>query len=159
MTENVEGGRVSEPATCENQACGGRSIQLVHSRSHFYNRQIVRIQETPDSVPDGQTPHTVSIVVYDELVDVAKPGDRVEITGVYKAMPVRVNPRQRMTRTLFKTYVDALHVKSTEKRRIGTAVMGELSGDDVRIEYATINWILNLVDNKPTKSSIMSVQP
>jgi DNA replication licensing factor MCM4 len=29
-----------------------------------------------DSIPDGQTPQTVSICLYDDLVDVAKPGDR-----------------------------------------------------------------------------------
>jgi DNA replication licensing factor MCM4 len=29
-----------------------------------------------DEVPDGQTPQTVSLYLYDELVDVAKAGDR-----------------------------------------------------------------------------------
>lgn len=29
-----------------------------------------------DSIPDGQTPHTVTLCVYDALVDVARPGDR-----------------------------------------------------------------------------------
>ena len=39
------------------------------------------MQETPESIPEGETPHTVTLACYDELVDVAKPGDRVEITG------------------------------------------------------------------------------
>lgn len=29
-----------------------------------------------DAVPDGQTPQNVTLCMYDELVDVAKPGDR-----------------------------------------------------------------------------------
>ena len=62
-------------------------------------------------MPDGQTPHTVSLSVYDELVDVVKPGDRVVVTGIFRSVPVRVNPRQRVVKSLFKTYLDVVHVK------------------------------------------------
>lgn len=134
MPRPVENSKISEPSVCEDTSCGSKDIQMVHDRSFFFDRQIIRIQETPDSVPDGQTPHTVSVVVYDELVDSAKPGDRVEITGVYKAMPIRVNPRQRVTRSIFKTFIDALHIGSTERKRIGNNVIGGLEGDENRIE-------------------------
>ncbi|KAH7842543.1 hypothetical protein Vadar_006581 [Vaccinium darrowii] len=43
--------------------------------------QIVRLQETPDEIPKGGTPHrahTVSLLMHDKLVDAGKPGDRVE---------------------------------------------------------------------------------
>jgi len=39
----------------------------------------VRVQETPDEIPEGGTPHTVSLLMHDKLVDVGKPGDRVEV--------------------------------------------------------------------------------
>lgn len=71
--------------------------------------QFVRVRQT-DSVPDGQTPHTVSLCIYDELVDLCKPGDRVAVTGIFRSVPVRVNPRQRKIKSLFKTYLDVLHV-------------------------------------------------
>ena len=29
-----------------------------------------------DSVPDGQTPHTVTLISFDDLVDVPRPGDK-----------------------------------------------------------------------------------
>lgn len=73
----------------------------------------------PDAVPDGQTPHTVSLCVYDELVDLTKPGDRVMITGIFRSIPVRSNPRQRSIKALFKTYVDVVHVKRTNATRMG----------------------------------------
>jgi DNA replication licensing factor MCM4 len=69
-------------------------------------------------VPDGQTPQTVSLCLYDELVDVAKPGDRLEVTGIFRGVPIRVNPRQRTIRALFRTYLDVVHIKRTDKKRI-----------------------------------------
>lgn len=69
-------------------------------------------------MPDGQTPQTVSLCLYDELVDVAKPGDRLEVTGIFRGVPIRVNPRQRTIRALFRTYLDVVHIKRTDKKRI-----------------------------------------
>jgi DNA replication licensing factor MCM4 len=92
---------------------------LVHNRSAFANRQVIRLQETPDVVPDGQTPHTVSLCVYDELVDLVKPGDRITVTGIFRAIPVRVNARQRTIKSVFKTHVDTLHIQLTGDGRLG----------------------------------------
>lgn len=39
----------------------------------------MRLQETPDEIPEGGTPHTVSLLMHDKLVDTGKPGDRVEV--------------------------------------------------------------------------------
>jgi len=39
----------------------------------------VRLQETPDEIPEGGTPHTVSLLLHDKLVDNGKPGDRIEV--------------------------------------------------------------------------------
>lgn len=51
---------------------------FVH-RNRFADKQIVRLQETPDQIPEGGTPHTVSLLMHDKLVDAAKPGDRIEV--------------------------------------------------------------------------------
>ncbi len=94
-------------------------MEIVHNRCVFADKQVIKLQETPDSVPDGQTPHSVSLCVYDELVDVCKAGDRIEVTGIFRSNPVRVNPRQRTVKSLFKTYVDVLHVQKVDKRKLG----------------------------------------
>lgn len=92
---------------------------LVHNRCTFSDKQVCRLQETPDETPDGQTPYTVSLCCYDDLVDVCKPGDRIEVTGIFRAVAVRVNPRRRANKSLFKTYVDIVHVKRSNKKRLG----------------------------------------
>lgn len=115
----VDRGRISEPTICGKQECLARnSMAMVHNRCRFADKQIVRVQETPDEIPEGGTPHTVSLLMHDKLVDVGKPGDRVEITGIYRAMSVRIGPSQRTVKSLFKTYIDCLHLKKTDKSRM-----------------------------------------
>ncbi|KAK1571335.1 hypothetical protein Q3G72_015292 [Acer saccharum] len=75
----VDRGRISEPTTCLKQECLAKnSMTLVHNRCKFADKQIVSLQETPDDFPEGGTPHTVSLLMHDKLVDAGKPGDRVE---------------------------------------------------------------------------------
>ncbi|WWC92525.1 uncharacterized protein L201_007484 [Kwoniella dendrophila CBS 6074] len=117
---DIDRGKINEPERCPRDVCGLKgTMSLIHNRSEFTDKQVVRLQETPDAVPDGQTPHTVSLCVYDELVDLVKPGDRVLVTGIFRSIPVRVNPRQRSIKSLFKTYLDVVHVKRTNTGRMG----------------------------------------
>ena len=123
VTRDIDRGRINEPQRCPRDVCNQLgSLSLIHNRCQYADRQVIRLQETPDVVPDGQTPHTLSLCVYDELVDICKPGDRVEITGIFRGIPVRVNPRQRTLKSLFKTYVDVVHVKLGSSRRLAVDV-------------------------------------
>ena len=118
QTAAVDRGAIAEPQLCTNRECqAGRSMCLLHNRSWFVDKQLVRLQEAPEHVPEGETPQTVSMCTWDQLVDVAKPGDRVEVTGIFRAMPVRVNPRHRTFRSIYKTYVDMIHVRKLDKGR------------------------------------------
>jgi DNA replication licensing factor MCM4 len=120
---DIDRGKISEPTKCPRPICDSpNSMQIVHNRSGFMDKQVIKLQETPDSVPAGQTPHSVSMCAYDELVDLCKAGDRVEITGIFKAAGVRVNPRQRTQKSIFKTYIDVLHIQKVDKKRMGIDV-------------------------------------
>ena len=102
-------GRVEEPAACA--ACGARwAMRLLHNRSGFFDKQIVKMQESPDAIPPGEAPHSVTMLAFDDAVDAAQPGDRVTVTGIYKAAPIRVNPRMSSLRAVYKTHLDIVHV-------------------------------------------------
>jgi DNA replication licensing factor MCM4 len=117
---DIDRGRIAEPDRCPRDVCNLKgTMSLIHNRCTYLDKQVVRLQETPDAVPDGQTPHTVSLCIYDEMVDLVKPGDRVIVTGVFRSTPVRVNPRQRSIKSLFKTFLDVVHVKRTNVARMG----------------------------------------
>ncbi|CCH41623.1 minichromosome maintenance protein 4 (cell division control protein 54) [Wickerhamomyces ciferrii] len=115
----IDRGVIQEPTVCPRPACAQpNSMILVHVRSSFADKQVVKLQETPDHVPDGQTPHSVSLCVYDELVDSVKAGDRIEATGIFRSVPVRVNSRQRAMKSLFKIYLDLVHIRKIDKKRM-----------------------------------------
>ncbi|CEP23025.1 unnamed protein product [Cyberlindnera jadinii] len=115
----IDRGIIQEPTVCPRNACAQpNSMILIHNRCSFADKQIIKVQETPDNVPDGQTPHSVSLCVYDELVDSMRPGDKIEATGIFRSTPVRVNARQRVLRSLYKTFLDVVHIKKTDKRRL-----------------------------------------
>lgn len=127
----IDRGKIDEPAACPRDVCASvGTMSLVHNRCEFADRQVIRLQETPDAVPDGQTPHTVSLSAYDELVDVSKPGDRLVVTGIFRSVPVRVNPRRRTIKSLFKTFLDVVHVRLGQDGRLGFDWSTRLAGRD-----------------------------
>jgi len=62
---------------CDNR----RSFELVPKESQFINSQRITIQERPEELPPGQLPRSVNVDLRDDLVDKARPGDRVSLTG------------------------------------------------------------------------------
>ncbi|CDK27050.1 unnamed protein product [Kuraishia capsulata CBS 1993] len=112
-------GVIQEPTQCPRLACQQKNcMQIVHNRSSFADRQVIKLQETPDNIPDGQTPHSVSLCVYDELVDATRAGDRIEVCGIFRSTPVRTNPRQRAVKALYKTYLDIVHIRKIDRKRM-----------------------------------------
>lgn len=75
------------------------------------------MQETPDSVPEGETPLNVGLCAYEDMVDKVKPGDRVEVVGIYRACPRRLNSTMRTVRSIYQTYIDVIGFTKTDAKR------------------------------------------
>ena len=80
---------------------------------------MIKLQETPESIPEGETPHTIQMFAFDELCEISRPGDKVEVTGIFRAIPLKVNPRLSSLRSVYKTYIDILHISKSRKDRPG----------------------------------------
>ena len=87
--------------------------------SSFHDKQHVKIQEAPHMIPEGETPVTIHLCVYDELVDYVQPGDKCEFVGIFRALGIRVNARQRrITKTTFRTFIDLVSITKYIKLRM-----------------------------------------
>lgn len=57
-------------------------------------------------------------MAYDEqLVDHVKPGDKVEVVGVYRATGVRKNRNKRTLRSVYNTYIDVVSYQQLNKQQ------------------------------------------
>ncbi|XP_073532823.1 DNA replication licensing factor MCM4 [Phyllobates terribilis] len=113
----IDRGRIAEPSVCKH--CNTtHSMALIHNRSMFSDKQMIKLQESPEDMPAGQTPHTIILYAHNDLVDKVQPGDRVNITGIYRAVPIRVNPKVRNVKSVYKTHIDVIHYRKTDSKRL-----------------------------------------
>lgn len=104
------------PSVCSNPACMRTGpFDLVEDESEFINSQEIRIQERPEDLPPGQLPRGVDVRLLEDLVDVARPGDRVTITGIVRTQREYV-PRRGALRT-FSLVLDASYVDIAGKEQ------------------------------------------
>jgi DNA replication licensing factor MCM4 len=60
IQEQLDRNKTFEPQLCPNQECKARgTFELAHQHCSFTARQYVKLQETPESVPEGEAPQTM----------------------------------------------------------------------------------------------------
>uniref|UniRef100_A0A7E4UQJ7 DNA replication licensing factor MCM4 n=1 Tax=Panagrellus redivivus TaxID=6233 RepID=A0A7E4UQJ7_PANRE len=142
---DVDRGRIDEPTVCPT--CNNKfSFQLIHNRSIFTDKQVIKLQEIPGDMPAGQTPHTVSLFVHGVLVDAVHPGDRVAVTGIYRVTPVRSNPVQRSMKATFRTTIDVLHFRKMNQDRLHGADDGSYMTEERIDQIKALGADPNVVD-------------
>jgi len=113
------------PGVCAH--CRSKIFEFMEKMSTFMNSQEIRIQERPEDLPPGQLPRAVDIKLSEDLVDIARPGDRVSIIGIARAQQEFAGRKARL-RT-FELLLDANYVDIMGKE---VAVV-EITPEDERL--------------------------
>ncbi len=80
----LKGMDVKIPIVCDNPSCKHRDFELKPEASKFIDFQILRLQELPEDLPPGQLPHYIDVTIRQDLVDNARPGDRIILSGIVR---------------------------------------------------------------------------
>ncbi|KAI0768718.1 MCM-domain-containing protein [Trametes elegans] len=97
---------------CPN--CESKGPFAVNSEQTVYrNYQKMTLQESPGSVPPGRLPRHREVVLLWDLIDKAKPGEEIEITGIYRNnFDASLNSKNGFP--VFSTILEANHVNKKE---------------------------------------------
>jgi len=97
-----------KPGTCVE--CQSKGPWRVDRQSTLYrNHQKLTMQESPGTVEPGKMPRSKDVVLTGDMVDTVRPGDELQLTGVYKCL-YDAATNARTCFPVFKTEVQAVHV-------------------------------------------------
>jgi DNA replication licensing factor MCM3 len=102
----------------------GNLLETEYGLSVYKDHQTFTIQEMPEKAPPGQLPRAVEIISDNDLVDVCKPGDRVQVIGVYRCLPAK---QGSYTNGTFRTILLANNIRLLSKE-----VIPDISSEDVQ---------------------------
>ncbi|KZT24251.1 MCM-domain-containing protein [Neolentinus lepideus HHB14362 ss-1] len=104
--------RETKISYCPN--CESKGPFSVNSDQTIYrNYQKMTLQESPGSVPAGRLPRHREVILLWDLIDTAKPGEEIEVTGVYRNnFDASLNSKNGFP--VFSTILEANHINKRE---------------------------------------------
>ncbi|KKK15321.1 hypothetical protein P175DRAFT_0476751 [Aspergillus ochraceoroseus IBT 24754] len=102
---------------CQN--CQSKGPFTVNSEKTVYrNYQKLTLQESPGSVPAGRLPRQREVILLADLIDSAKPGDEIEVTGIYRnSYDAQLNNKNGFP--VFATIIEANYVVKSHDQLAG----------------------------------------
>ena len=102
---------------CQN--CQSRGPFTLNSEKTIYrNYQKLTLQESPGTVPAGRLPRHREVILLWDLIDSAKPGEEIEVTGIYRnAYSATLNNKNGFP--VFATILEANHVVQSHDQLAG----------------------------------------
>jgi DNA replication licensing factor MCM2 len=97
------------------RSCQSQGPYKIDSTDKVYGSfQKILLQESPQHVPPGRVPRSKEIVLLGDNIDIARPGDEVEVVGIYKA---EHDPKmnEKHGSPIFKTFIECNYLKETKE--------------------------------------------
>ena len=107
----------------------GTPLQTEYGLCTYRDHQTISIQEMPERAPAGQLPRGVDVILDDDLVDKVKPGDRVQLVGIYRTLG---NRNTNHNSALFKTVILANNVVLLSTKSGGGVATATITDTDIR---------------------------
>ena len=107
----------------------GNPLTTEYGFCTYRDHQTISIQEMPERAPAGQLPRSVDVILDDDLVDKVKPGDRVQLVGIFRTLG---NRNTNHNSALFKTVILANNVVLLSSKSGGGIATATITDTDIR---------------------------
>lgn len=143
--------------TYPNGSSGSNKFELVPEESVFTDWQKLRIQEHSGDIPAGSMPRSIDVVLRNEIVDLAKPGDKCVFTGTLIVVPdviSLIKPGDKNTQIGLKN--DNIK-RNTGKGMDGISGLKELGVRDMAYKLVFLANSVHTFDSKTGFSSVRDI--
>lgn len=107
----------------------GNRLTTEYGHSLFRDHQMISIQEMPERAPPGQLPRSIDVVMDDDMVDRCKPGDRIQLVGMYRSLGNRVGQSASST---FRTLMIGNNLNLLSSKVGGGIAQAHITDTDIR---------------------------
>ena len=107
----------------------GNPLVTEYGYCTYRDHQTISIQEMPERAPAGQLPRGVDVIMDDDMVDRVKPGDRIQLVGIYRSLGNRNAGQGSST---FKTLILANNVILLSSKSGGGIAQATITDTDIR---------------------------
>jgi len=107
----LDGMSLNASVKCQTPNCKHTNLAIVPEESKFIDFQIVRLQELPEDLPPGQLPHYVNVSMKQDLVDYARPGDRIVLSGIVRIEQERIAGVTKSESALYRLRMDGNNIE------------------------------------------------
>ncbi|KAH0534029.1 hypothetical protein FGG08_007364 [Glutinoglossum americanum] len=126
---NIGSGPATSSVYPQEDDEGNQALKLVteYGYSIYRDHQTISVQEMPERAPAGQLPRGVDIIMDDDLVDRVKPGDRIQLVGIFRSLG-----NGKSGNSTFKTLILANHVVLLSSKSGGGIAQATITDTDIR---------------------------
>jgi DNA replication licensing factor MCM3 len=107
----------------------GNPLVTEYGYCTYRDHQTISIQEMPERAPAGQLPRGVDVILDDDMVDKVKPGDRIQLVGIYRSLGNRNAGQGSST---FKTLILANNIILLSSKSGGGIAQATITDTDIR---------------------------
>ncbi|EEP81678.1 DNA replication licensing factor mcm3 [Uncinocarpus reesii 1704] len=107
----------------------GNPLVTEYGYCKYRDHQMISIQEMPERAPAGQLPRGVDVILDDDLVDKVKPGDRIQLVGIYRSLG---NRNANSGSSTFRTVILANNIIHLASKSGGGVAQATITDTDIR---------------------------
>ncbi|KAF2760535.1 MCM-domain-containing protein [Pseudovirgaria hyperparasitica] len=127
--QTMTAGGVTSTSVYPTEDDEGNALITEYGYCTYRDHQTISIQEMPERAPAGQLPRGVDVIMDDDLVDKVKPGDRIQLVGIFRSLG---NRNAGAGSSTFRTIIMANNVILLSSKSGGGIAQATITDTDIR---------------------------